>query len=69
MLSTVSFPFPLPSHVLNKQHNNKILQGLHYLHQRGLVHRDIKSDNIFLHLDGSVKIGDFGLCAELDSPE
>ena len=39
----------------------EILEGLDYLHQHYLVHRDIKPDNIFFCKDGNLKIGDFGL--------
>jgi tetratricopeptide (TPR) repeat protein len=34
--------------------------GLHYVHQRGFVHRDIKPNNILLRADGSPVLSDFG---------
>lgn len=46
----------------------QILSALHELHQHGIVHRDIKLENVLVTSDGHVKLGDLGLmkCGELD---
>jgi len=39
----------------------EILKGLDFAHERGVIHRDIKPDNIQLLSNGAVKITDFGI--------
>ncbi|CAJ2505388.1 Uu.00g127820.m01.CDS01 [Anthostomella pinea] len=42
------------------------LKGLQHLHSKGVIHRDIKSDNILLSLEGCIKLTDFGFCAQIN---
>lgn len=48
--------------------SRECLQGLDFLHSNHMIHQDVKSSNILLRTDGSVKLADFGLFAQL-SPE
>jgi len=46
----------------------QVLTGLSYVHHQGLMHRNLKPDNIFLTQDGVVKLGDFTTTRMLDIP-
>ena len=52
---------------LVRRYTQQVLQGVQYLHERRIVHRDIKGDNVFLSTTGDAKLGDFGCSRGLAS--
>lgn len=42
------------------------VQGVHYLHNEEIIHRDIKLGNLFINQDMEIRIGDFGLAVRAD---
>ena len=47
----------------------QIMWGLSHAHSRGVIHRDIKPQNIMVLRDGSVKVADFGIACLADSAQ
>lgn len=45
----------------------QMCMGLRYVHEKRILHRDIKTSNIYLTANNSVKLGDFGISKLLDS--
>ena len=43
----------------------QLLDGVRYLHDHGVIHRDLKLGNLFLDKNMHIKIGDLGLAAKL----
>jgi eukaryotic-like serine/threonine-protein kinase len=46
---------------------SQIAQGLHKAHSHGMVHRDVKPDNILIQPDGTSKLADLGLVKESET--
>ena len=61
----------LPKYPKGKANNvhilHDILDGIDYLHHRGILHNDIKPDNIIINSLGNARIIDFGLSSSYDS--
>lgn len=53
----------MPEHKVMK-YFIEVCEAVKYIHSKDIIHRDIKSPNVFLTEDDSAKLGDFGLCIQ-----
>src|SRR5439155_16345816 len=44
----------------------EVCRALEHAHSRGIIHRDLKSGNVWLTADGTAQLGDFGLAVAMD---
>lgn len=45
----------------------QVAQGLHRAHKQGMIHRDVKPDNVLLNPEGDAKLADLGLVKEVET--
>lgn len=58
---------PFGETAVMRSYVSQLLRGVGHLHEQGIVHRDIKADNVFLDNYGTIRIGDLGAAVKVNS--
>ncbi|KAI8586977.1 hypothetical protein BDZ88DRAFT_454454 [Geranomyces variabilis] len=66
-LSNISRKFGKFTERLVSLYTAQVLDGLVYLHEQGVIHRDIKGPNLLTTKDGLVKLADFGIASKVNA--
>jgi serine/threonine protein kinase len=67
-LSEIAAPLGIPFEAV-RRYGVQIAEALAHAHDRGIIHRDLKSSNVAITADGRVKVLDFGLARFVDRSE
>ena len=55
-----------PSLVKSQLFASSLLKAVAFIHSVGIIHLDIKPENVMLTTDGHTKLTDFGMCKKVD---
>jgi serine/threonine protein kinase len=57
----------LSEHKITKRQKTKALKGLEAIHKHGILHNDIREENILINDNGDVYLIDFGMASQADT--